>query len=363
MATPHTRSSWYRTLSYRTYWRTLSACGILGIASWIFIPSLYDPYVRVPSGRLTFAFECVPQSINIDVISGYAMARQAQIAVQPNASANAVRTFPVEVIKSLRESGTLEVHLGLAAPELQALSKLVGTLPGSPQLLYTVLFERIPNLDVQDIRLIPSADSSHKCTTTEYRGNALLTLIGNGSARVMHYKIVQEKLSDVVLEFNNSVANVVLAAMVLSFFWFTFLFLYGLKELYITRDKPLLARFMRRVEKTLVELRNQGAEAVLKAEYAALNRRLSFAKTAGPAFGFLLTVSSLSAALHPSVQAAQDTFRFVSGIQIAVIATFVGLAIRIVAHCGQRAYRNLSERILLLLIRSSAADSSAHDAP
>jgi hypothetical protein len=43
-------------------------------------------------------------------------------------------------------------------------------------------------------------------------------------------------------------------------------------------------------------------------------------------------VSSLAAALHPAVQASQDAYTFLAAVQVAVISTFVGLLVRIIAH-------------------------------
>ena len=48
--------------------------------------------------------------------------------------------------------------------------------------------------------------------------------------------------------------------------------------------------------------------------------------------GFMLTVSSLVESLRPATQSSQNAYAFISGIQIAVVATFLGLAIRILCE-------------------------------
>jgi biopolymer transport protein ExbB/TolQ len=161
--------------------------------------------------------------------------------------------------------------------------------------------------------------------------------------------LIQEELSNIVYGFNTSVSNLLLAGMTVALVWFGYVLSIGAVAAYVSSSKSIRKALAKRVASAPARLRQGGEEAFLRAEFKLTNRRLAFAKTMGPALGFLLTVSSLSAALHPSVQATQDTFRFVSGIQIAVIATFIGLAIRIVAHWAQRVYVDLAERLLLLL--------------
>jgi len=71
------------------------------------------------------------------------------------------------------------------------------------------------------------------------------------------------------------------------------------------------------------------------AEYAArwygLHNWFRFLQALGPAVGFILTVSSLIAALHPALHATNDLDAFINGIHVAMISTFLGLLLRIVA--------------------------------
>jgi hypothetical protein len=63
----------------------------------------------------------------------------------------------------------------------------------------------------------------------------------------------------------------------------------------------------------------------------------------GPALGFLLTVSSLVEALHPSIRSANDLDGFLVGIHVALISTFLGLLMRIIALEGTRVNDKLRE--------------------
>ena len=67
--------------------------------------------------------------------------------------------------------------------------------------------------------------------------------------------------------------------------------------------------------------------------YASTFRLL---KSLGPAIGFALTVSSLISSLNPSSLNNEDLTEFFYSIQIAMVSTFIGLIIRILAIVSQR---------------------------
>jgi hypothetical protein len=69
-----------------------------------------------------------------------------------------------------------------------------------------------------------------------------------------------------------------------------------------------------------------------------------FLQVFGPAVGFILTISSLIAALHPSIQKQQDISAFFGSIQVAMVSTFIGLFIRIIGIFSQRANDKLFDR-------------------
>jgi biopolymer transport protein ExbB/TolQ len=67
------------------------------------------------------------------------------------------------------------------------------------------------------------------------------------------------------------------------------------------------------------------------AHWARWEEWFRFLQALGPAVGFILTVSSLIEALQPSTRAGNDLGGFLTGIHIAMISTFLGLLLRIVA--------------------------------
>jgi biopolymer transport protein ExbB/TolQ len=352
----------YRLLTRHRAWLPFAISGTVVLAAWLLVPSIYEPYVRVPSSKLEFALGCLPGSVEIQVRGPYAVTQQAQVSVYDPAAQRAARTIPFEVSKLSSEGSSEHIQLTFPGSELKATAEVATAIGGSATYVYTLLFARSPYIDVQKVHVVSTFASMPKCPKSDYKGDGLRQAIRSPSAKLMYLKLMQEELSDLVLAFNNSVANLCLAAMVVALLWFAYLLVSGAKRLYFSSDTSLRKDFKKFAENTPSELKGQGEEAVLQAQFQLQNRNLAFAKTMGPALGFLLTVSSLSAALHPSVQATQDTFRFVSGIQIAVIATFVGLAIRIVAQFAQRVHRDLAERLLLILRRESSTPEKTPNA-
>ena len=85
-----------------------------------------------------------------------------------------------------------------------------------------------------------------------------------------------------------------------------------------------------------------------KHEYAESYLRkdtwLRFLQVMGPAFGFILTVASLITALHPSIQQKQNISTFFGAIQVAMVSTFLGLLIRMLAVFLQRVNDKLFNR-------------------
>ena len=80
------------------------------------------------------------------------------------------------------------------------------------------------------------------------------------------------------------------------------------------------------------------------AHWDILDRRFEFFQALGPAIGFIFTVSSLVEALHPALRASRDAYAFLSGIHVALISTFRGLLMRLVALESARVNDRLFER-------------------
>lgn len=139
--------------------------------------------------------------------------------------------------------------------------------------------------------------------------------------------IMREELSNILFELNESAANLALT--------FLSLVLIGLiwqMGRFALRLCSPLGKFKSKLDVLLRPIpRDQHVES-RKEAYLVEIRRFNFWKVIGPVIGFILTVTSLSAALHPSLQTKQDAYMFISAVQVAVISTAIGLVVRLCAH-------------------------------
>jgi hypothetical protein len=78
--------------------------------------------------------------------------------------------------------------------------------------------------------------------------------------------------------------------------------------------------------------------------WAMWDTRFQFYQALGPALGFILTVSSLIAALDSAKLEANDFAGFMAGISVAMISTFLGLLLRLVALESARVNNKLLRR-------------------
>jgi hypothetical protein len=183
------------------------------------------------------------------------------------------------------------------------------------------------------------------CRSETLEENSLRQRIGDSNAQLRRYTLIQERLSNIVLDANETGGNLLLGILVLILLWLTVMVVDGLRRVYLISDGKLRAELDQRLAPNTVNRTPQLSE-LIKADYARKYKNLAFMRVFGPATGFLLTVSSLIAGLHPSAAAAQDTFRFVSSLQLALVATFMGLAVRILAELAVRFHREDAERQL-----------------
>lgn len=266
----------------------------------------------------------------------------SNIAVLDEKTHMVLKTAPVDV-HATQDNGSARYWID-SPPEILS---AVRATQDRVSIEYSLSFENAPNIDVTEVMLSRGAQSD--CGPEIWTGRTLFRQVLNEGKSLLHYRLIQEDLAGILFKYNAEVSDLVLGLMLVALFWEIYLLGLGLWPLYTQSDKKLLRDFERRHKAVPPRLQRQGAEAIARADFEGINRRLIFAKTMGPAFGFLLTVSSLSAALHPANGGAQDTLQFVTAIEVAVVATFVGLAIRIAAQFGQRVYRDLTERQLVLL--------------
>lgn len=75
----------------------------------------------------------------------------------------------------------------------------------------------------------------------------------------------------------------------------------------------------------------QGAKISFAQIHSKRDMWYRFFQIFGPAFGFLFTITSLIAGLHPSAQIGRDVSQFFVAIQVAMTSTFIGLFMRIIS--------------------------------
>jgi hypothetical protein len=91
--------------------------------------------------------------------------------------------------------------------------------------------------------------------------------------------------------------------------------------------------------------------------------RFRFLQALGPAIGFILTVSSLVEVLHSPSRSANDLDTFLTGIHVAMISTFLGLFLRLIALEGGRVNDALLDRADMLIDAEEPDTESAATLP
>jgi hypothetical protein len=299
--------------------------------------------VRVSGSVLTLELQCVPTHFAIylhglpadDVSASASTYEGDQLLSGPSLT---------YILSAVERKHDLTVF-NLAPSEIQT---AVRELRDSERAVVNVHVGRVPSLDI--VRIVFARNHfMTRCPFATFEGSQLNGIIVNPDANVRHLRLTQEMIGDLTFKFNETVGNVLLAAMVIAMFWVIGYVSAGLTFCYFVSDKSL----KKTIDKRKKEIREHGISdglvEVLEMDFVHLERRMSFARAVAPALGFLLTVSSLIAALHPSVQIEQDAFRFVTSLQLAMTAKLVGLLIRIAAEFAIRLHRNVALRKIAML--------------
>jgi hypothetical protein len=337
----------FARINDRRMWPFLAfvASTAIVIAGWLCLPALLHPYVRVPGAIFSFSVPCIPENVQVETITPYAVLTRAKLMLQDRRKTSLLAQYDLD-IASKRAGGGINFTL-IASPNVkkQMSDAMSGPNAGS-QLAVSMEFTKIPAIDLVSVDASYAIDlGMGGCRPENISAETLMKRLDDPRARTMRYALIQDKLSDFILNANEIGGNIVLAGLVLMFLWLTVLFVEGVRRVYLLSDSRLRADLLALVP-AATEGRKQLLANMVSAQYSSVFRRLAFARVFGPATGFLLTVSSLVAALHPSAAAAQDTFRFVSSLQLALVATFMGLVVRIMAELALRFHRDDAERKL-----------------
>ena len=158
-------------------------------------------------------------------------------------------------------------------------------------------------------------------------------LLGS-EARYIGQRYVREFVSNLLLRYNDDLTNVLLAALMFACLSFSVPLIREVQYFYFHEKywEHLKKKYGLCHDNTnkIRELQIRYGEDFLKKD--------SFFRlwqVLGPAFGFVMTISSLIAGLHPSLRATQSINMFFEAIQVAMVSTFVGLLLRIVATIRQ----------------------------
>ena len=163
-------------------------------------------------------------------------------------------------------------------------------------------------------------------------------------SKYVQRKYVREYVSYFLLLYNDEVSNVLLAILAISLIPVSLPLMDEVRKLsskgkfenYIKKKYSLSSRLS---EKKIQDVKINCGEY-----FSRKDNYFRFLQVLGPALGFALTISSLIAGLHPWLRETQDVSKFFEAIQVAMVSTFLGLLLRIIAVCRQQINNRLFER-------------------
>lgn len=338
------RSLWAR--AHRRGMTTFLAFALaaaVALGKWLVLPWYFSPYVRVPATSFSLALRCVPSWVRISSLTSYASLLNAQLVISDVKSQKVIYTYNIPV--SPGSYGNFEL-----TPSQYETGQAFDEFNQNTAAALDLQFSRMPFLDISRADLEYFGQSgSGACAAEKLTGSDLARRIAGGSPRAMRVSLIQDRLSDILLGANELIGNILLCCLVISLFWIGTWVALGFFLMYFVPDRMLMRLVTRSNVAALPDSEKKDLISNIKMEYSKVYRRLAFARVVGPATGFLLTVTSLVAGLHPSVVARQDTFHFISSLQLALVATFMGLLVRIASEFAIRFHRDAALRRLDLI--------------
>ena len=193
---------------------------------------------------------------------------------------------------------------------------------------------------------------SSKINLKNFYDNNLLIL----KKKYVDREYIRKDISLLLLKYNDTISNYILTFLTISLIPLSSYCLFLWVRLYIYSE----SYFKRSIEKNYSINSSINQDEIINAhnqcgiDFTKKNSWFRFLQIFGPAIGFALTISSLIAGLHPTLQTTQDISIFFESIQIAMISTFIGLIIRLISLLSQRANNKLffrADEIFWLLIK------------
>ena len=331
-----------RTLHFLA-WSTM---GALVLAAWLLQPLYRDERIRVPGSNVTINISCIPGVVSLDSPTGYLEMRRARLMLIDTNSGKyeSKGEYPFDPV--IRQSGH-EFEMTLTVSQQSQASQLISAQGGAVAARLMFEFERVPSFELSKISLVPSEHpANRKCDRKEYLGSQLDSAIAAPSNhKVVAFLLPQEEVADFLLLINDVLGAILICTLLLAILWLLSIWGQGLWNLFFASPDDIRSRISKR-QSALADQAEVSKIDVVRADYENTYARLEFVRVLGPAVGFMLTVSSLVSGLHPSVQSTQDSFAFVSSLQLALVATFVGLLTRVIAEFAIRVQRSSAQRDL-----------------
>lgn len=315
-------------------------------------PALH-PIVRVPGGAFSLKLECVPAQIDILLGGGKIPVKRVGATIRP--TPNETETPQLNATQSLIQDAEA-THINIVpAPVHNKPGELANRTVD-----ISIPIDGLPYVDIQKATISNDTKSADRCNARVLEGDDLKNLIRSAyEPRLMKYHRIQEVYSNWILALNDLAATVIVCLMTLALMNLAYRFGTAYLELYFVSDDTIRDRIATRLTQAPPALKALGPLQIIKADFYLLYRRLVFARVIGPALGFTLTVSSLIAGLHPTGQTLQSTFQLLSSLQVAMVATLVGLLMRIVAEFALRLHTSCAERRIELCPECETKPSAA----
>jgi hypothetical protein len=307
------------------------------VGSTLLAPALWEPYVRVQNETLQLKLLCVPATIDVVPHNSWLRVKEANLLLQDPTGKIKNAKYKLDAVPAADGTGlTFTLTQGQQGAAL-AYQRQLGTVSASK--LAVVQFERVPYFTLDEVRVTASSQNpSAPCGRMPLRAAKLSDQLEGGKSEVLRYRRPQEDLSNIILSGNELIGSIIVACMIVAAVWLLARASAAFFVLYLWSDV--------RISKSLGK--RQHRETEVRTNFMKVERELIFWRVTGPAAGFLLTVSSLIAGLHPSKEGASDSFVLISALQLALVATFLGLMIRILAEVALRFQRRAAERKLML---------------
>lgn len=316
---------------------------LFAFAGWLVKPAMENPYVRVGGDVLSVKLSCIPDSVEITAPTSNLVPGRAQLVIR---SAEGARPF---ALRPEREVSDQSATFSVSIPTEVATDAVAALASGTnPSAHLVVDFRSTPFIDITSVEVRRAKVVGNPPCAEVLHTESLAQAIDRGTVEVLRVFFPQEKVGDLVRLINPALGVLLICTLVAWSVWLVLWLSFGLGKFSRSTEqvrKACEARFGR----APAGMKSKGIQRFVIAEYLRVHRRFVFARVMGPAVGFLLTISSLVAGLHPMEQSAQNTFGFVSSLQIALVATFVGLVLRVVAECAIRVYRRVLDKELVAL--------------